>query len=193
MSRLDLLVGPNGAGKSTVYEFVVADQRPGVPFVNADVIAEDVWPEDPVAHGHDAAEAAERIRQELIARGEPFVAETVASHPSKIDLVRGALDAGYHVNLLVVVVPEDLSVARVRQRVEHGGHDVPEDRIRSRHRRLWANVVAMIELADTSMVFDNSGVGPVSIATFVGGGPIGAPSWPAWAPRALTERWPGTG
>lgn len=193
MSRLDLLVGPNGAGKSTVYEFVVADQRPGVPFVNADVIAADVWPDDPLGHGHDAAAAAERIRQELIDRHEPFVAETVASHPAKIDLVRVALAAGYHVNLLVVAVPEDLAVARVRQRVEEGGHDVPEDRIRARHRRLWDNVVTMIDLASTAMVFDNSGVGPVSIATFVGGEPIGAPSWPVWAPRPLAERWPGVG
>jgi len=44
--RLDLVVGPNG-GKSTFVELVLAPLRPGVTFVNADVIAAARWPEDP--------------------------------------------------------------------------------------------------------------------------------------------------
>lgn len=190
MSRLDLVVGPNGAGKSTFVEFVLAGQRPGVPFVNADVIAAECWPQDPVAHGHDAALAAEQIRDELLARGEPFIAETVASHESKIDLVRRARSAGYHVHLVVVAVPEEYSVARVSARVAAGGHEVPEDKIRGRYRRLWGNVVAMTELADNAEVFDNTGEGPVTVATFVAGDVVGRPRWPAWVPSALAARWP---
>lgn len=189
VSRLDLVVGPNGAGKSTFVEFVIADERPGVPFVNADVIAAERWPHDPMAHGHDAARAAEKIRDELLDKGEPFIAQTVASHPSKIDLVRRAKAAGYHVHLIDVAVPEDLSVTRVAERVVAGGHDVPEDKIRSRHRRLWDNVVAMIELADGAEVFDNTGE-PGTVATFVDGNIVGAPRWPLWMPGALTRRWP---
>lgn len=189
MSRLDLVVGPNGAGKSTFVELVLAQLRPGVPFVNADVIAAERWPEDPVAHGHDASEAAARIRDELLARGEPFIAETVASHESKVELVRRARRAGYHVRLAVVGVPEDLSVVRVEQRVANGGHHVPEDKIRSRYHRLWEHVISMIELADSAEVFDNSGPQPATIATFVAGDVIGSPRWPSWGPPALVERW----
>ncbi|HSL56717.1 MAG TPA: AAA family ATPase, partial [Acidimicrobiales bacterium] len=87
MSRLDLVVGPNGAGKSTFVELVLADVRPGTTFVNADVIAAQRWPDDPVGHGHDAARAAAQIRDAVLERGDPFIAETVASHPSKVDLV----------------------------------------------------------------------------------------------------------
>jgi predicted ABC-type ATPase len=192
VSRLDLIVGPNGAGKSTFVELVLAGRRPGVPFVNADVIAAERWPDDPVAHGHDASRAAAQIRDELLARGEPFIAETVASHESKVDLVRRAEGAGYHVHLIVVAVPEEYSVARVAQRVINGGHDVPEDKVRSRYRRLWDHVVTMIELADTAEVYDNSGGGPVRLATFVEGEVIGRPRWPAWTPAALTNRWPTT-
>lgn len=190
MSRLDLVVGPNGAGKSTFEEFVLGELRPGVVFVNADVIAAERWPDDPLGHGHEAADAAERIRNELLDRGEPFITETVASHPSKIDLVRRARQAGYHVHLTVIAVPEEFSVARVTLRVASGGHDVPEDKIRSRYRRLWDNVVAMIELADSAEVFDNSGDGPQTIATFVAGDIVGRPRWPSWTPLALTTRWP---
>ncbi len=190
MSRLDLIVGPNGAGKSTFVEFVLAANRPGVAFVNADVIAAQRWPDDPMAHGHDAALAAAEIRDALLDRGEPFIAETVASHPSKVGLVRRARHAGYHVHVLVVAVPEEFSVARVSLRVAAGGHDVPEEKIRSRYRRLWSNVVEMIDLADSAEVFDNSGPSPVTIATFVAGDGIGRPRWPAWTPTELVERWP---
>lgn len=192
MSRLDLVVGPNGAGKSTFVELVLAEQRPGVTFVNADVIAAERWPDDPVGHGHEAAAAAAQIRDELVARGEPFIAETVASHDSKVDLVRRARRVGYHVHVIVIAVPEEFSVARVELRVASGGHDVPEDKIRARYRRLWDNVVTMVELADSAEVFDNSGPGPTTVATFVAGDIVGRPRWPAWAPAALVHRWPMT-
>jgi predicted ABC-type ATPase len=39
-------------------------------------------------------------------------------------------------------------------------------------------------------VYDNSGDGPVRLATFVEGEVIGRPRWPAWTPVALTNRWP---
>jgi len=190
VSRLDLVVGPNGAGKSTFVEFVLAGARPGVPFVNADVIAAERWPDDPLSHGHEAAQAADAARNALLARGESFIAETVASHDSKIDLVRRARDGGYYVHLVVIAVPEEYSVERVLARVVAGGHAVPEAKIRSRWRRLWDNVVAMIELADSAEMFDNSGPGPVTIATFVAGDIIGAPRWPDWTPQALEARWP---
>jgi predicted ABC-type ATPase len=44
VSRFDLTVGPNGAGKTTLYERVIAPDRPGLPFVNADRIASDRFP-----------------------------------------------------------------------------------------------------------------------------------------------------
>lgn len=190
MSRLDLVVGPNGAGKSTFVEFVLAEARPGAPFVNADVIAAERWPEDPLSHAYDAAQAAEAVRDALLARGEAFIAETVASHESKVDLVRRARDAGYYVHLIVVAVPEEYSVQRVLARVAVGGHDVPEEKVRSRWKRLWKNVVAMIELADSAEVFDNAGSGPVTIATFVAGDIVGSPRWPDWTPQRLMARWP---
>jgi predicted ABC-type ATPase len=189
VSRIDLVVGPNGAGKSTFVEFVLARVRPGTPFVNADLIAAERWPDDPMGHGHDAGRAAASIRDAFIDAGESFIAETVASHPSKVDLVRRAVDAGHHVHVIVVAVPEDLAVARVRSRVDTGGHDVPEDRIRARWVRLWEHVAQMIEMANSGEVFDNSGSTPRTVAAFVEGEAVGALRWPDWIPEALTRRW----
>lgn len=191
MSRLDLVVGPNGAGKSTFVRFTLAPLWPAATFVNADVIAAQRWPDDPSGHAYEAADVAAQTRLRLLSLGRPFIAETVCSHPSKLDLVVRAREAGYYVALHVLMVPEDLAVARVAARFVAGGHDVPIDKIRARHRRLWAIVVDAVELADVATFWDNSSFdGPTEVALFTGGLPVGSPVWPSWAPGELADRWP---
>lgn len=191
MKRLDLVVGPNGAGKSTFIALTLAPLLPRSVVVNADEIAKQRFPDDPLGHAYDAAQIAAATRAKLIEAGMSFIAETVFSHPSKLDLVRSAQEADYNVALHVVLIPEDLAVERVQRRVRHGGHDVPEDKIRERHRRLWDLVANAIEMADTATIYDNSRrAGPRIVAQFTGGTVIGAPKWPAWATATLTRRWP---
>ncbi|HEX4019310.1 MAG TPA: AAA family ATPase [Frankiaceae bacterium] len=189
--RLDLVVGPNGAGKSTFVELILAPNRKGVTFVNADVIAAQRWPEDPAGRAYEAAEIAAQTRARLLEIGEPFIAETVFSYPSKLDLLEAASAAGYVVELQVLLVPEELAVQRVAFRVASGGHNVPERKIRERFSRIWPLVVAAIGRADVTHVWDNSGYdGPQEIALFAAGMPIGACRWPAWTPSELTAGWP---
>lgn len=184
---LHVVAGPNGAGKSTFYDKVL-QLKTGLPFVNADLIAEEHWPDDTAAHAYEAAALADQARHQLIAGRQSFVAETVFSHPSKIDLVQRAHDAGFQITLHVLVVPEDGAVARVADRVANDdGHDVPEDKIRSRYERLWEYVAAATAIADTSYVYDNSSSERAlrRIAMYVHGSPVGEADWPDWAPVEL--------
>jgi predicted ABC-type ATPase len=191
LSRLDLVVGPNGAGKSTFVQEILAPRRPGVLFVNADLIAAERWPNDPEGRAYDAAELAGATRSALIQTLREFITETVFSHPSKVDLVDEALAAGYFVALHVLMVPEDLAVARVANRVHHGGHGVPINKIRERYQRLWANVALAAEKASSAAFWDNSTLdGPVLIGEIVNGILLSKPRWPTWTPIALIARWP---
>jgi predicted ABC-type ATPase len=191
MKRLDLVVGPNGAGKSTFVELTLALLLPGSVFVNADEIARQRWPSDPASHAYEAARIAAETRSRLIELGRPFIAETVFSHPSKLELIRDAHQANYIVVLHVLLIPEELAVQRVKYRVQAGGHGVPEAKIRERHRRLWALVADAIVRADTSTVYDNTGIaGPRIVAQISGGDLVGSPTWPAWTPEDLRSRWP---
>lgn len=191
MRRLDLVVGPNGAGKSTFVALTLAPLLSRSVFVNADEIAKQRWPDDPMGHAYDAARVAAETRARLIELGKPFIAETVFSHPSKLELIRSARTAGFTVALHVVLIPEDLAVERVKRRVMHGGHDVPEGKIRERHRRLSELVVTAMPTVDTATVYDNSRRrGPRIVAQMTAGTMIGAPSWPSWTPAPLVERWP---
>jgi len=175
MKRLDLVVGPNGGGKSTVVELTLAPLLPGSVFVNAD----------------EAARIAAETRSRLIQLGRPFIAETVFSHPSKLELIRDAHAANYIVVLHVLLITEELAVQRVKYRVRAGGHDVPEIKIRERYRRLWTLVTDAIAQSDTATIYDNTDIdGPQIVAQMSGGGIVGSPSWPAWTPEALRSRWP---
>lgn len=184
------MVGPNGAGKSTFVRYLLVPNLPASRVVNADEIAVDRWPEDPAGHSYEAAEIAAATRDALIDRRLPLIAETVFSHPSKLDLVQRAGAAHYYVALHVLLVPERLALERVRARVASGGHDVPVEKIRERYQRLWVLVAAAVDAADEATFWDNSTHdGPSVVAEFVVGLPNGTPRWPRWTPEALTNRW----
>ncbi len=185
-----MVVGPNGSGKTTFVEQFLAPELPGYAYVNADEIAKARWPADFDAHAYDAAQLAAETRAHLIAAGRSFIAETVFSHRSKLDLIRAAQRAGYHVVLHVMLVPEELAVRRVAYRVQAGGHDVPERKIRERYHRLWRLVAQAISLVDRAALYDNSRrAGPVKIADFFAGLQIGAATWPGWTPEPMFSRW----
>lgn len=189
MRRLDLVVGPNGAGKSTFIEQRLTPLLPDSVFVNADEIAKARWPDSAEAHSYEAARIAATIRATLIDQGESFIAETVFSHPSKLELLDRAHHADYVVVLHVMLVPVDLTVARVAERIIEGGHRVPEEKIRGRFARLWPLVADAIARADHATIYDNTTADVTRIvARYVEGDQIGVCSLPAWAPRELKSR-----
>src|SRR3954451_8461411 len=108
---LHLLAGPNGSGKSTLWTYVLEPEL-HLEFVNADVIAEARWPDDPAPHAYEAAEMAGARREELVEARRSFATETVFSHESKIAFVQTAVEAGYLVTLHVIAVPEALAIDR---------------------------------------------------------------------------------
>ncbi len=186
---LQLLAGSNGSGKSTLAEKVLVP-RMRLPFVNADVIAADLWPGDRAEQARQAlavSRLAAQERDRLMAARASFITETVFSHPSKVDLVAAARDLGYHVTLHITLVPEDLTVARVADRVAAGGHQVPEEKIRARYERLWELVARARDLADRTLCYDNSSLDKPfrRIAVYEYGQPNGTPIWPTWTPKAL--------
>jgi len=179
MPVLHLLAGPNGSGKTTFYEQVLGPVT-GLPFINADVIARELWPDSEVDRSYEAAKLAEQRRGEFIAQRCSFIAETVFSHPSKLDLVRDARRNGYLVTVHVIVVPLELSIRRVEARVRHGGHDVPIQKQRERFDRLWPLIAEALRLADEGYAYDNSSAKePYRIAAhFENGRLLGTPLWP---------------
>ena len=176
-----VLAGHNGSGKSTLWRLSLADEL-RIPLVNADRLMLSILPE-PSTGGllpgwasrlRDADESWMRVAQQGVQgfvghamnAKVPFAMETVFSYwrersdgtiDSKIELIRDMQEAGYFVLLIFVgLTSVDLSVLRVATRVAEHGHAVPEQKLRERFPRTQKAISAAIEVADASLLADNS-------------------------------------
>lgn len=154
---LYFLAGPNGAGKSTVHKLLSEHGAP-IPFINADLLAKLLTgiPEPDVL----AQKVAELMRDHLAETRTSFATETVFSDPqgAKLAYLKRAKEMGFRVVLIAVWIPSAAaSAARVRQRVENGGHTVPFDKLARRYAACMQNLKAALEFVETVIVFDNSG------------------------------------
>lgn len=180
--QLWILVGGNGAGKSTFFRLYLKPL--GFPFINADVLARELYPEDPEGHSYEAARHADQMREDLLLEGGSFCFETVFSHPSKVDFLGRAKALGYQIIMVFVHVDlVDLNRARISQRVSEGGHHVPDDKVASRIPRTLENVKRAIPLCDQVRILDDSREDdPLRpVVTLVNGQlPEPAPELPDW-------------
>lgn len=79
------------------------------------------------------------------------------SHPSKVDIMIRAVDAGYDVTVYFVCTSDpEINVRRVEQRVSMGGHDVPRERIVARYWRTLDLLCHAALVARRTVLFDNS-------------------------------------
>lgn len=188
MPVLHLLAGPIGSGKSSYVEHALQSET-RLELVNADVLAKKHWPEAQSEHAYEASRLAAVRRSELLSDSASFITETVFSHESKLELVRNAIALGYLVHLHVVLVPMELAVARVSERVARGGHTVPEQRIREQYARLWCLVAPASKIVQRAEFFDNSRADKPfrKVAELQHGTLVGRADWPSWAPEILSS------
>jgi predicted ABC-type ATPase len=159
---LIVVAGSNGAGKSTFYQHALA--HTGLPFVNADEIARQIRghyiaADDPLAY--EAMRLADEERQRLIAARHSFIMETVLSDEqgAKLKFFQELTSVGYLMLFIYIRLDNPtLSTLRVMQRVNAGGHDVPDDKLLARFPRTQRNAAAALKMADLALVLDNSDI-----------------------------------
>jgi len=121
-------------------------------------MAGERWPGSGDEHVEEAARLAAERRAALLAEMRTFVAETVFSHESKLELVRDAQQRGFRVILYHIhVSTPELAKARVATRIHQGGHRVPAEKIDARFDRTLRLIPSAAADADLTLVFDNSG------------------------------------
>ena len=153
-----IIAGSNGAGKTTfATEFLplYANCR---NFINPDLLARAYSPFDPDAGMLRAGRAVlERIAEFTNARTD-FAFETTLSGRTYLPLLRRIKRAGFRLHMFYLWIPgPDLALLRIRDRVESGGHDVPEADVRRRFGRTLTNLFTLYRpLLDTLDFFDNS-------------------------------------
>jgi len=120
-----IIAGPNGAGKTTFARAFLAQS--GMRFINADLIAAGLSPFEPEAM---ALRAGRLMLEEIAAstaKHENFAFETTLSGLGWLRHIRQWREDGWHVVLYFLALQSaDMAIERVAQRVQQGGHSIPE-------------------------------------------------------------------
>ena len=144
------IAGPNGSGKSTITNTILPYTHG--KYINADEIQKATF-----CPPLEAAQTAERLREECLNNQEDFVFETVLSTERNLELLKRAKEKGYFIRcVFVLTCNPEINVARVKNRVLAGGHDVPHDKIVSRYHKSLDMIKKLIPLCDRLSIYDNS-------------------------------------
>lgn len=160
--KIIIIAGPNGAGKTTFAEEFLPKEANCPLFVNADLIAAGLAPFDPDRAAFKAGRLMLEEIHDYAQRGESFAFETTLSGRGYARLIPAWQREGYTVKLffLRLATPE-LAIARVRQRVREGGHNVPESTIRRRFTAGLHNLREIYQpIVNEWAIYENSGTTP---------------------------------
>lgn len=163
-----IVAGPNGCGKSSAGSARVVENH-GIRPIDPDKLVreyEETYPNWPLdALNLTAVIEAERRVWSAISRGESIGIETVLSSVKYVSAISAARQRGFTTILYFVTVASvDVAIERVRERVRLGGHNVPEEKIRSRWSRTHANAADLFARVDRGIAFDNSTAEPEAVA-----------------------------
>lgn len=138
-----VIAGCNGAGKTTFAKEFLPKEVKCLRFLNADEIARGLSPLKPSAGAVQAARLLLTQVDDCLRRRETFALESTLSGKTYTLLFQRARELGFEIELHYLWLSSPTqAIARVRQRVKLGGHDVPVADIRRRFRR------SLIHLAD---------------------------------------------
>ncbi len=159
MPRLYILAGCNGAGKTTAsYSFLpeILDCR---EFVNSDEFAKSLSPFDPSIASVSASRFMLRRIQYLMERGADFSIETTLATRSLVSIIKEARAKSYVITILYLWLQSpEIAVQRVKDRVETGGHNIPENVLRRRYTTGLKYLFDIyMPICDRWMIADNSG------------------------------------
>ncbi|WP_225328905.1 MULTISPECIES: zeta toxin family protein [unclassified Mycobacterium] len=158
-AQIHVLAGVNGAGKSSVVGATIRDK--GGEYYNPDEAARQIMAANPGLGQADADAAAweqgRRLLQQAIDQGLDFTFETTLGGNTMPGLLAEAAKRGLEVRVFYVGLDSaDTCIARVRQRVRAGGHDISDADIRRRYRHSLINLVKLLPALTALRVYDNS-------------------------------------
>lgn len=154
-----VLAGTNGAGKSSLIGAMLLQS--GVEYFNPDLASQRIVSANPAVSQEQANSAAwhegKRLLERAIHERLNFAFETTLGGKTIPNLLDRALSQGVEVRIWYVGLDSiERHIARVRSRVAHGGHDIPEQRIRERYVRSRLNLIRLLPRLTELLLFDNS-------------------------------------
>jgi predicted ABC-type ATPase len=154
-----VLAGVNGAGKSSIGGLTFNER--GTDYFNPDAAARRFQQIDPSLTLTQANSLAwnqgKLLLERAIAERGNFTFETTLGGNTITDLLETASEQGLEVRVWYAGLSSpELHIARVRRRVQRGGHDIPESDIRRRYETSRLNLIRLMPKLTELRVYDNS-------------------------------------
>jgi predicted ABC-type ATPase len=156
--NLYIIAGPNGAGKTTFAQEFLPHFADCYEFVNADLIAGGLSPFQPELITIKAGKLMLEQIYALGKRGVDFGFETTLSGRMYVKLIQDLKKRGYQIHLCFLWLPNiKLALDRITERVQKGGHNIPEGVVRRRFGKGIYNLFNIYRpLLDFWILVDNS-------------------------------------
>lgn len=182
MKTYTIIGGVNGTGKSSLTGVLRTQTTDLGQIIDVDKLAaEGMF--SPIEGGRAALQKIE----ECLKKGISFTQETTLSGYRTEITAAKAKQLGYLIRLYYVGLdtPEEC-LARIENRVKHGGHDIPENDVKRRFEGRWEAVSKVLPYCDEARFFDNDN-GFVEVAEYLNGALIlKGERCPAWV-QELSE------
>jgi len=162
--ELIIVGGANGAGKTTFA--VEYASRHNCLYLGADAIAAELAPDTPELVPVAAGEELLRRLTAALSGEDMVVLESTLAGRTLRHVIGNARDNGFTITIVYLFLDSpDTCVERVEERVQKGGHFVPESDIRRRFFRSIRNFWRLYRsLADHWVLVYNSGNQPLDVA-----------------------------
>ncbi|MEA3346527.1 MAG: zeta toxin family protein [Candidatus Auribacterota bacterium] len=161
-----IIAGSNGSGKTTFAGKFLPDYVKCPNFVNADLIAQGLSPFSPRSAALKAGRLVLSQIHEFIKMQVDFGFETTLSGKTYVKLFKHLKMENYNLHLFFLWIPStQLALARIKDRVSEGGHNVPAEDVKRRFNRSSLNFFKLYKpLLDSWMLFNNAEIKPALIA-----------------------------
>ena len=153
-----IISGCNGSGKTTASYTLLPEMLECNQFVNSDEFAKSLSPFNPSEASVSASRYMLQKIYYLLGNHMDFCVETTLATRSLMGIINDAKSRGYTVDILYFWLKSpEMAIARVKSRVEAGGHNIPENVVR---RRYYMGLNYFFEtyapICDRWMLADNS-------------------------------------
>lgn len=166
MKNVYIIAGSNGSGKTTFAKTFLPEYATCRRFINADLIAAGLSPFSPQQVAIKSGKLVLQHILEYSQNGFDFAFETTMSGKTYLKYFKMLKDKGYNISIFFLWIPTPkLAIARVKDRVIQGGHNVPIGDIKRRFERSVEKFFKQYRLlADKWILFNNAKTRPIIIA-----------------------------